>query len=95
MNANKALADKMQFSHLQRGDFKARLDSSIIADYDFILNAVRSGEYQVADCRNQSNFYGENPEPTPCKLQSHFPTSASNNITRPYEYLACAIFFEV
>ena len=51
-------------SHLQKGNFEAKENSSIITRFEELVERVKAGDTQIADARNPKHFNGEEPEPT-------------------------------
>ena len=50
---------------LQKGNFEAKENSSIITRFEEMVEKVKEGNVQIADARILKHFNGEDPEPTP------------------------------
>ena len=49
---------------MQKGNFEAKENSSIITRFEELVEKVKAGDTQIADARNSKHFNGEEPEPT-------------------------------
>jgi thiosulfate/3-mercaptopyruvate sulfurtransferase len=56
-------------------DFKAKLDETIVADYESVAKTLNNHTAQVVDSRSAARFKGEAPEPREGVRSGHMPGS--------------------
>ena len=58
-----------------RSNYKAKLDKTLIADYNDVLNNISNNKYEIIDARSPDRFLGTEEEPRPGMKSGHIPKS--------------------
>jgi len=64
-----------KINELQSTAYKAKLNKSLIADYNQVLENLSNQKYQLLDARSPDRFSGVSEEPRPGMKSGHIPKS--------------------